>query len=77
MPRKSLIHCKTYNQRYCILRNRDGKLIYGMVPTSKGDVISVETMLVVCENGGKELKVVSHRLLGAFISVYFYLFTTS
>ena len=48
-----------------------------MVQTSKGDVISVETMLVVRENGGKELEVVSHRLLGAFISIYFYLFTTS
>ena len=38
-------------QRYCILRNRDGKIIYGMVQTSKGDVITVETMLVVRENG--------------------------
>ena len=50
--------------------------LYGMVQTSKGGVISVETMLVR-ENGGKELEVVSHRLLGAFISIYFYLFSTS
>ena len=47
-----------------------------MVQKSKGDIITVETMLVFRENGGKELEVVSHRLLGALISVY-YLFTTS
>ena len=55
------------HQRYCILHNWDGKLIYGMVQTSKGDVISIETMLVVGANGEKELEVVSHRLLGAYI----------
>ena len=41
-----------------------------MVQTSKGDVISVETMLVVGANGEKELEVVSHRLLGAYISKF-------
>ena len=45
-----------------------------MVQTSKGDVISVETMLVVRENGGKELEVVSHRLLGAlFLSFHYFI----
>ena len=32
---------------------------------------SVLRLLVVRENGGKELEVVSHRVLEAFISVYF------